>query len=202
MRVDELPAHQGDDFLEAAGCGFAQVHDLHLPALALGIARNHPEEVGRKQRSLLAPFTAADLDDGVALVVRILGQQQQIDLLDHAAAFGFEPGQLLLDQLAKLGVGHGFAVLGDASVEILQSAERAHHGLEIRALLVDLLQPLGVGQHLLRAQLLVQLLEALLYGLQFFDGEHDDRAGLRSSTTSGAAASDPPGRAQSAVRQG
>jgi hypothetical protein len=95
-RIDALPAHQRDDLLEAAGGCLREVHDLDLPALALGVTREHPEQIGGEQRRFLATFAAADLDDGVALVVGILGQQQHVDRFDETRALGLEARQLLL----------------------------------------------------------------------------------------------------------
>ena len=52
-----------------------------------GIALIHAEELGGEQRRLLAAGAGADFEDRVALVVRVLGQQRQLDpLLQSPAA--------------------------------------------------------------------------------------------------------------------
>ena len=53
---------------------------LELPALAGGEALVHLEQVAGEEVGLLAALGAADLDDDVAVVVRVLGQQQQLQL--------------------------------------------------------------------------------------------------------------------------
>ena len=60
-RIDLVAADQGDDFLEAAAVRFGGAHDLHPPALAVGIAGIHAKEVGGEQGRLLAAGAGADL---------------------------------------------------------------------------------------------------------------------------------------------
>ena len=46
--VDAAALDERDHFLEAAQAGVARGHHLDLPALALGVARVHPEQLGRR----------------------------------------------------------------------------------------------------------------------------------------------------------
>ena len=48
--------------------------------MLLGEARVHAEDLGRKQRSLVAARAGADFENDVLLVVGVLGQQQHLDL--------------------------------------------------------------------------------------------------------------------------
>jgi len=65
----------------------------------LGVTLVHPQQVAGEQRGLLAALARLDLEDGVLVVVRILGQQQNFEfLLDARHA---------LFQLEKLLFGHG-----------------------------------------------------------------------------------------------
>jgi hypothetical protein len=72
LRVHVVARDRCDYFLEPAGRGFTQRHDLDLPALCFRVSRIHSEEIGCKQGCLLSSGAAANLEDGVALVVGIL----------------------------------------------------------------------------------------------------------------------------------
>ena len=92
LAVDALAFDVDDDFLDAALPGFAERHDLELPALPLGEARVHPIEIAGEERRLFAARAAADFDDDVLLVVGILGQEQHLELADQPIAARVEPG--------------------------------------------------------------------------------------------------------------
>ena len=72
LRVRALPDDARDHFLVAAELGGALRNDLHLPALALGVARVHAEQVAGEKRRFVAAGAGAHLEEGVALVVRVL----------------------------------------------------------------------------------------------------------------------------------
>jgi hypothetical protein len=86
---------------------------LDLPTACLGVAREHPEEVGREQGRLLAAGARADLEDGVPLVVRILREEQELELGLEGVALGLVDAELLTRQLAQLGVVERCAVVVD-----------------------------------------------------------------------------------------
>ena len=69
-----------DDLAIAAEVGRALRDHLDLPAVALGEARIHAEEVGGEKRRLLAAGARADLEENVALVVRVFRQQLLLQL--------------------------------------------------------------------------------------------------------------------------
>ena len=77
-----------DDLLEPAQAVLVGVDDLDLPALPLGVARVHAEQVGGEQRGLVAALALAHLDDHILRVVRVARQQQQLDLLSSALRRG------------------------------------------------------------------------------------------------------------------
>ena len=72
-----LPVDAGDDFLVAAGFGRAGGDQLDPPALRLGIALVHAEQIAREQRRLVAAGAGADFEHRRALVGRIARQQRQ-----------------------------------------------------------------------------------------------------------------------------
>src|SRR3989454_6363180 len=105
-----------DHFLVAAELGGALRDDLGLPALPLGVARVHAEQVGGEERRLVAAGAGADLEEDIALVVRVPGQQRllQIGLEPlHAAARRLE---LIVGERPHGGVGGHF--LGGLSVAL------------------------------------------------------------------------------------
>jgi hypothetical protein len=53
--VDVAALDERDDFLDAAAARLAQVQHLDLPALALGVARVHPEQVPAKSAASSPP---------------------------------------------------------------------------------------------------------------------------------------------------
>ena len=72
----------------------------------LGVARVHAEELGGEQARLVAAGAGADLEDDVAVVVRVARQQQELQLLlERVGLCASDAGQLLLRQLAHLVVG-------------------------------------------------------------------------------------------------
>jgi hypothetical protein len=79
LRVDLFAADEGDALLVAARRAEALAHHLDLPPLGLGVAGVHAEEVGREERRLFAPLPAPDLEDGVLLVVRVGGEEEELD---------------------------------------------------------------------------------------------------------------------------
>src|SRR5271168_3877764 len=76
-----------DDFLVSAVLAGALAQYFDSPALGLGIARVHPEQIACEQRRLVASRSGADLQEYVAVVVRVLRHQQalQLELLPRDA---------------------------------------------------------------------------------------------------------------------
>ena len=69
------PSTATTDVLVAAEVGLGGVESLGLPALPLGVAQVHPQQVAGEQRRLVAALARLDLEDDVLVVVGILGQQ-------------------------------------------------------------------------------------------------------------------------------
>ena len=98
LREDALARDGRDDFLVAAGLALARRGDLDLPAAPGGIALVHAEQVAGEQRRLVAAGAGADFEDGVLLVGRVLGQQQDLDVASRSAS-------MRSSQLGQLGLG-------------------------------------------------------------------------------------------------
>ena len=107
-RIGAVAGQAADDFAVAAEFGFAGRQNLDLPALPFGVARIHAEKVTGKQRRLVAARAGADFEQHAALVVRVLRQQQflQLDFQFRQARLG--NGHFLFGELAHVGIGqHG-----------------------------------------------------------------------------------------------
>jgi hypothetical protein len=90
LAVAAVADHADHHFLEAADFARAFAHQLAAPALALGVARVHAQQVAGEQGRLVAAGAGPDFQERVAHVIRVLGQQQLLQ-------FVFQPGQLGLD---------------------------------------------------------------------------------------------------------
>ncbi len=102
--------------VESALLARACIDHLDLPALLLRPLAVHAKQVGREQRRLLPAFGALDLDDDVAVVVRILGQEQDLQLLlelaDPLGGSALLAVQVLLHLLILLVLEHLVGGLG------------------------------------------------------------------------------------------
>src|SRR5207244_4043113 len=74
-----LPHHQRDHLLEAPEAGRARGEHLDAPAVPLGVARVHAEELGSEQARLVAARAGTDLEHRVALVVGVLGEEELLE---------------------------------------------------------------------------------------------------------------------------
>jgi len=153
-------------FLEAAGLGLGEVEDLHPPALTLGVAAVHAEELAGEERRLVAAGAGADLEHDVSLVVGILGRELDAQLLlQRRLAFG-EPGALLLRQgvelVAALEAGEHLVGRAPLAIGLLPVAVAAHDLGDLGQRLAGVAVGLAVRQDLRPRELLLQLVVGLL----------------------------------------
>src|SRR6267142_42796 len=92
LGVSALPDDARDDLLVSADVARRLGYHLHLPALALGIARVHSIEIPREQRGLVSARPRADFEKDIALVVRVLRQKELLQ-------FRLERGETLATHL-------------------------------------------------------------------------------------------------------
>ena len=130
-----LAGDLGDDFLVAAGRRLACRDDGDLPAMGVGIALIHAEEIGREQRGLLAAGSGTDLEDGALLVGQVLGQQLHLKLTFELLDLGIERSDLLLGERRHVGLR---CRIVDQMLKTLTLAERraervdrGHDGVEL-----------------------------------------------------------------------
>ena len=72
--------HAQHHFLVAAQLGGRFAHHFHAPALRFGVAGVHAGQIACEQRRFVAARARADFHEGVALVIRVFGQQQALQL--------------------------------------------------------------------------------------------------------------------------
>src|SRR5581483_6831553 len=99
-RVRAVALDREHDLLEAAALVRAPRELLPLEAAALGVAGQHPEEVGRPERGLVAADALADLDDHVLPVGWVGLDECELQLLLEV----LHPLLELGDELAKVAV--------------------------------------------------------------------------------------------------
>ena len=109
--------------------------------MALGVAHVHPVQLGGEQGGLVAAGAGPDLEDDVAVVVRVARQEQDLELLDQARLVGLEAVDLLaghrLELLVALGGVAHLARAGQFGPGRLEAPERLDDRLELGQLLAE-----------------------------------------------------------------
>src|SRR5262249_9820550 len=126
-----------DRLLHASDAGLVPAHELRLPAMPLGIAEIHAQELRGKERGLLSPGAGPDLEDHVALVRRVARQQEHLQLVEEAGLVGLEPIDLVAGHRPELVVALAVTELtgaGKLGAGVLERPIRPDHGLEAREL--------------------------------------------------------------------
>src|SRR5256885_17120748 len=73
-----MPGDCGYYLLDTSETGGAQAQGLHLPSMALGITRVHPEQLAREQRSLFAASPCTNFQQDVLFVIRVARRKEEI----------------------------------------------------------------------------------------------------------------------------
>ena len=68
-------------FLHSTDSDFIHTEELYLPALTFCIMHIHTVNLSRKKRCLIPTGTGTDFHDNVLIIIRILGKQQDFQLL-------------------------------------------------------------------------------------------------------------------------
>ena len=99
-RVGAVALDRERHLLVAPGLVRARAEHLGLEAPALGAAGQHPQDVARPERGLVAPDALADLDDHVLRVARVALDERELQLLLELGEAPLRVGQEL-GQLAR-----------------------------------------------------------------------------------------------------
>ena len=114
---DACPLDLGDDLFEATGRALARRDDIDLPALGLGIALVHAEEVAGEKRGLVTAGPGADFQDGALLVGIVLGEQRDLELAGQRVEMRLALVALVFGQRPHFGVERGIVEHGRDTVE-------------------------------------------------------------------------------------
>src|SRR6185437_16704017 len=111
--------------------------DGELPALKIGIALIHAQEVASEQRRLVAAGAGPDFEDCVLLVRLVAGEQQDADRMLHLVEFFLDLGDLGFSHLGHFAVWRGRQFLSRAEIseELLIGEDRPDDRLEFRIFL-------------------------------------------------------------------
>ena len=124
-RIHAVACDAEHDLFIAAQLGLGTAHHLGLPAAPVRVHRVHAVQVGRKQRAFLAACAAANFDIDVLLVVRVLGQKQELELSLKPRDVALGLLELLLRKLIQLFKAVLLEVRGRAFYAISLSAPTA-----------------------------------------------------------------------------
>ena len=164
-----LPGDGRDDLLVAAEIVLRDTDDLGLPAVQIGIAAIHAEQVGCEQGRLVAAGAGAHFQNGALLVGGILGEQLQAQLLLERRNTRAKRGLLVPGHGRKLLVGRRVGLqggkVGTFGLGLAQRADGGDQRTQVRKLLgklcvIGLVDALGqfVLQELPALQHLIELL--------------------------------------------
>ena len=137
--------YDGADLLDAAELGLIEIRNLDLPAPAFSVHAVHTKEAVRKEGRLLPADAAADLEDYVLLVVRVLRQKQDAQLLLQLGKALLRVRKLFLCHFAELRIAKQRLCLLQIRLSALIGAIGLDNTLQLALLAVELLDLLGVG---------------------------------------------------------
>jgi hypothetical protein len=161
-REDPGAAQCEHDFLEAALLRRRHVHRFERPAHARGVALVDRVEVAGEQRRLFAAGAGADLDDAIAAVVTLVGEQV-VDQLGRSRGFArLELRQLGAGELGEVAVralAQG-TVLGDLRLQLQERLVARHDRRRLAEFLLQGGEAVGTLEHLRISGLREQFLHA------------------------------------------
>src|SRR5258705_12965970 len=137
LAVRALARDPKDDLFEAALLRIALRQDLDLPAVALGVAREHTVDIRREEGSPFPPLAGADLDDDVLLVEGIARHELTAQLRERLFELARRRGEVLardVTQVSVVGVDELPRFL-EALLGVAQRAYRFDDGRQLRELL-------------------------------------------------------------------
>ena len=161
------PDQSHDHFFIAAQIAFVGGDDFGLPAVALGIAAVHAQQIARKQRGFVAAGTGADFYEYVFVVVGIFGQQQFLQFKIQPFNGFFGSLNFFGGKIFHFGVGQHFLRVGQIALRLGVGVVGFHHGGELGVLLVETAVVVHVCGGFGRAQERGYFFQALGQGLQF-----------------------------------
>ena len=146
--VDAFAGYGHDNFFETAGGAFGEGGDGELPAAAFAVALVHLEEVAGKDCSFVAARSGANLEDGVAGVFGVGGDELELYLLFEPGHLGERLFELEACHLAHVGVRLGLeerACFGGIVGELSVAASECDELLQVLVLAGEVDVSLHIG---------------------------------------------------------
>ena len=104
------------------------MHHFDRPPHSAGVALVERGQVASKQRSLFATGAGTDLDDAVATVIALIGEQHVDEGIGHAQRACLQLGQLRARKFGQVGI----CPVGQQRAMILELSADAAEGLVVR----------------------------------------------------------------------
>ena len=148
-RVRAIALDREHAFLQPAAVVRVRLDLLELEPAALGVALQHPLQLGRPERRLVAADALADLDDHVLVVGRVALGERELQLFLEPRDLGFVVG----DHLAELGVAARGLEVGARLPPLLREVVRPFELLQPPAdvgRLVVVVVDRGIGEAITR----------------------------------------------------
>ena len=180
--VDLIARDAQHHFLVAAKLAGRLAEQLGAPSLALGIAGVHAQQVAGKQRRFVAAGAGANFQISGTRIVRVLGQQQALQLLRQLRAFGLCRLRFVLGHLLHVGIGLGIVQqglgFGQVGFALLQAGPAAGDDRYLGMLARQRHELFHVAQDVLARQQKIELGQALCVALQLsaHEGFHGEGA--------------------------
>ena len=122
-----------DDFLDTSHGGFLARDHVHPEPVGSRVLLVHAEDLAGEERGFLPAGPGPHLEQDVAVVVRIPGEEPAPDLIGDEFEFGAGVGGLLGRQLGHLGVRVAlhFERFGEPFAELPMTSPGVHQGLQL-----------------------------------------------------------------------
>ncbi len=155
--IDILAGDLHDDLLVTARGAVGKRRDFITPPFRFDVFGIHAQQVAGEYGSLVAARTASNLDDGILRILRVFGNQQQLNFLFEPPDFGLQLGNHLTRHLTHflvLIVHERVFRLGEVGECRTVTLRRFDDGFELLELfrqlneLFDICNDFGVGQFL------------------------------------------------------
>ena len=143
--VRPLSADEQTRLAHAAELRLVEVGDLGLPPVRVGVHIVHSIKTMRKERRFFPADAGADLQNDVAVIVRVARQQQHTQLLLELRAAGTAEIDLLARDLVQLGVAQQRLRLRDLRLTGGIRPVGLHDRLQLALLAAELCEHRGVG---------------------------------------------------------
>ena len=135
--VRPLPADEQARLAHAAELRLVEVRDLGLPAVRVGVHGIHSIETMRKERRFFPTDTGAQLQNDIAVIVRVARQQQHAQRLLELRAAGLAALELFARDLVQFGIAEQCLRLRDLRLTVGIGAVCLHDRLQLALLAAE-----------------------------------------------------------------